>query len=164
MRLKILFKTKKKFSKKKPTVDLPKISKLLDSAITKRQEDKRKHSFLEREKSLHKRENGFNMSIQNISSLDGSGYEAILSSISQNFLLYLKMFSMQCRKNIITIYIINKYIFKYIYLYYMWQNDNKLVSLAKIIASYFLLQDFHIWSKSQTVEMEGSYNLPSYKN
>ena len=42
------------------------------------------------------------MSIQNITLLDGSSYEAIHSSISQSFFSYLKMFSMQCRK-IITV-------------------------------------------------------------
>ena len=40
------------------------------------------------------------MSTQNIPSLDESGYEAIPSSISQNIFSYLKMFSIQCRKNI----------------------------------------------------------------
>ena len=40
------------------------------------------------------------MSTQNIISLDGLGYEAIHSSISQNIFSYLKMFSIQCRKNI----------------------------------------------------------------
>ena len=40
------------------------------------------------------------MSTQNITSLDGSGYEAIHSSISQNIFSYLKMFSIQCRKSI----------------------------------------------------------------
>ena len=40
------------------------------------------------------------MNTQNITSLDGSCYEAIHSSISQNIFSYLKMFSMQCRKNI----------------------------------------------------------------
>ena len=40
------------------------------------------------------------MSTRNIKSLDGSSYEAIHSSISQNVFPYLKMFSMQCRKNI----------------------------------------------------------------
>ena len=40
------------------------------------------------------------MSTQNITSLDGSSYEAIHSSISQNIFSYLKMFSMQCRKSI----------------------------------------------------------------
>ena len=38
------------------------------------------------------------MSTQNITSLDGSSYEAIHSSISQNIFPYLKIFSMQCRK------------------------------------------------------------------
>ena len=86
--------------KKNPTVGLPEVSKLIDLAISKRQGDRRKHSFLERKKILHKRENGFTMSTQNITSLDGSSYEAIHSSISQNIFSYLKMFSMQCRKNI----------------------------------------------------------------
>ena len=40
------------------------------------------------------------MNIQNITSHDGLCYEAIHSSISQNIFSYLKMFSMQCRKNI----------------------------------------------------------------
>ena len=35
-----------------------------------------------------------------MTSLDGSCYDAIHSSISQNIFSYLKMFSMQCRKNI----------------------------------------------------------------
>ena len=39
------------------------------------------------------------MNTQNITSLDGSGYEAIHSLISQNVCSYLKMFSMQHRKN-----------------------------------------------------------------
>ena len=86
--------------KKNPTVGLPEVSKLIDSAISKRQGDRRKHSFLERKKILHKRENGFTMSTQNITSLDGSSYEAIHSSISQNIFSYLKMFSIQCRKDI----------------------------------------------------------------
>ena len=40
------------------------------------------------------------MNTQNITSLDGLRYEAIHSSVSQNIFSYLKMFSMQCRKNI----------------------------------------------------------------
>ena len=63
--------------KKNPTVGLPEVSKLIDSVISKRQGDRRKHSFLERKNILHKRENGFTMRNQNIASLDGSGYEAI---------------------------------------------------------------------------------------
>ena len=38
------------------------------------------------------------MSTQNITSLDGSSYETIHSSISKNIFSYPKMFSMQCRK------------------------------------------------------------------
>ena len=86
--------------KKNLTVGLPEVSMLIDSAISKRQRERRKHSFLERKKILHKRENGFIMSTQNITSLNGLSYEAIHSSISQNIFSYLKMFSMQCRKNI----------------------------------------------------------------
>ena len=86
--------------KKNLTVGLPEVSKVIDSAISKRQGDLRKHSFLERKKILQKRENGFTMSTQDITSLDGSGYEAIHLSISQSNFSYLKMFRIQCRKNI----------------------------------------------------------------
>ena len=34
--------------KKIPAVDLPEVSKMMDSAISKRQGDQRKHSFLEK--------------------------------------------------------------------------------------------------------------------
>ena len=85
--------------KKNHTVGLPDVSKLIESAISKRQRDQRKHSFLERKKILHKKENGFTMKTQNITLLHGSGYEAIRSSISKNIFSYLKMFSMQYRKN-----------------------------------------------------------------
>ena len=37
---------------------------------------------------------------RNITSLDGSYYEAINSSVSKNIFSYLKMLSMQCRKNL----------------------------------------------------------------
>ena len=37
---------------------------------------------------------------RNNASIDGSCYEAIESSISQNIFSYLKMFSIQCRKSI----------------------------------------------------------------
>ena len=86
---------------KKPTVGLPEVSNQIGSVISKRQADRRKHNFLER-KILQKMENGFTMSTQNITSTDGSSYEAIHSSVSQNIFSYLKMFSMQWRK-IITV-------------------------------------------------------------
>ena len=73
------------------------------------------------------------MSTQNITPLDGSSYEAIHSSISQNIFSYLKMFSIQCRKNItvednnkrmnITIFI-NKYTNVYTYII-CDKNDSK---------------------------------------
>ena len=88
--------------KENATVGLPEASKLIDSAIRKRQKDQKKHSFLERKKILQKRENGFTMSTQNITSPDGSNYKAIHPSISQNIFSHLKMFSMQFRK-IITV-------------------------------------------------------------
>ena len=40
--------------KKNPTVGLLEVSKLIDSAISKRQGDRRKHSFLERKKNYIK--------------------------------------------------------------------------------------------------------------
>ena len=46
--------------RKNPTVGLPEVSTLTDSAISKRQGDQRKYSFLEK-KILHKRENGLTM-------------------------------------------------------------------------------------------------------
>ena len=47
---------------------------------------------------------------RNITSLDGSYYEVIDSSIAQNIFSYLKIFSMQCRKNIT---VERKYIYIY---------------------------------------------------
>ena len=49
--------------KKKPTVGLPEVYRLIDSAISKRQGDERKHIFLEK-KIHHKRENGFTINTQ----------------------------------------------------------------------------------------------------
>ena len=82
-----------------PTIGLLEVSRLIESLISKRQGDKKKHSFLEKKK-IHKVESGFTMNIQKYHILYGSCYEAIDSSISQNIFSYLKMFSMQCRKTI----------------------------------------------------------------
>ena len=49
--------------KKNFTVGLPGVSRLINSAISKRQGDQSKHSFLEK-KILHKREHGFTMNTQ----------------------------------------------------------------------------------------------------
>ena len=49
--------------KKNPTVDLPEVSRLTDSAISNKQGEQRKHSFIKKE-ILHKRENGFTMNNQ----------------------------------------------------------------------------------------------------
>ena len=46
--------------KKNPTAGFPEVSKLTDSAITKKKGDQKKHRFLEK-KMLHKRENRFTM-------------------------------------------------------------------------------------------------------
>ena len=85
--------------KKNPTVGSPEVSKMIDSAISKRRGKQRKHRFREN-KILHKRKNGFIMNTQKYHIMDGSCYEAIDSSISQNIFSYLKMFSMQCRKTL----------------------------------------------------------------
>ena len=129
MGLTILFNRKKKFSRETPHLSITNQLSMIDSAISKRQGDREKHSFLDRKKYCIKGKI-VTMSTQNITSLDESGYEAIHSSISQIILSYLKMFSIQCRKSItvednkkimnITNFI-NKYINKCIYLYYMWQ-------------------------------------------
>ena len=63
-------------------------------------------------------------------SLDESCYKAIDSSISQNIFSYLEMFSIQCRKNMTednkkrmnVVNFMNIYIYKYMYLYYTWQD------------------------------------------
>ena len=77
---------------------IPGVSKLIDSVISKRQGNQRKHSFLEQStRQFH------------------------------NFFSYLKMFRIQCRKNIAAednkknneYSLLYKYIYKYIYLYYM---------------------------------------------
>ena len=83
-----------------PTVGLSEVSRLTDSAISKRQGDQRKHSFLgEKEYSIIGKMNSL-WTPRNIASLDGLCYEAIDSSASENIFSYLNMFSMQCRKNI----------------------------------------------------------------
>ena len=69
--------------RKNPTVGLPEVSKLIDLVINKRQEGKMDSLW----------------ALRNITLLDGSCYEAIVSSILQNILSYLKVFSMQYRKN-----------------------------------------------------------------
>ena len=168
----------RKHFQENPTAGLPEVSILIDSVISKRQGERRKHSFLERKKILHIRENGFIMSTHNITSLDGSSYEAIHSSIPQNIFSYLKVFNMQCRK-IITVEDNKKRInitnfiniHTNIYAYIICDKNNtkckwfnKLLLLTIIIVFYFLLQDFHIWSVLQIVEMEGSYHLLHYNN
>ena len=50
--------------KNHPTVGLPEASRLIDSAINKRQGDQRKRLFLEKKKIIHKRENGFTINTQ----------------------------------------------------------------------------------------------------
>ena len=67
------------------TVGLPEVSKLIDSVITKRQWDQRKHSFLEKKKYSITGKMDSLWTPRNIISLDGLCYEAIDSSISQHF-------------------------------------------------------------------------------
>ena len=49
--------------KKNPKAGVLEVSKLIDSAISKRQGDQTKHNFLEKE-IFHKRENGLTMNSQ----------------------------------------------------------------------------------------------------
>ena len=121
---------------------------------------------------------------RNITSLDGSSYKATNSSVSQNIFSHLKMFSMQCRKNIsvednknrmnianfINIYIsIYRYIYIYISILYMTRMiQNKNDSINSILQhgcgsiAYFRISIFD--PVSQTVQMEGSFHLLSYKD
>ena len=121
---------------------------------------------------------------RNIISLDGSCYEAIDSSISQNTFSYFKMFSMQFRKDITVednkkrmnvANFINIYTNIYTYIIYdendsKWKWFNKLNTAAwsccwqKLLCniSYFRISIFD--PVSQTVQMEGSYHLLSYKD
>ena len=46
-----IIKEKEEILKENPVEGLPEVSKLIDSAICKRQGDRRKHSFLERKKN-----------------------------------------------------------------------------------------------------------------
>ena len=76
------------------------MSKLIDSAISKRQGPK-ETQFSWENKYCIKGTMGLLWTPRTIASLDGwSCYEAIDSSISQNIFSYLKIFSFQCRKNI----------------------------------------------------------------
>ena len=86
--------------KKNPTVGLPEVSRLIDSAISKKQGNQRKHSVIEKKKNSINGKMDSLWTTRNFTSLDRSCYEAIDPSISQNIFSYLKMFSMQCRKNI----------------------------------------------------------------
>ena len=49
--------------KKTPTIGLPEVSTLIESVMSKRQGDQRKHNFLEKKK-LQRRENVFTMCTQ----------------------------------------------------------------------------------------------------
>ena len=95
----ILFKKKKKFSRKTHSTFTRSIPAdwLRDKQKTRRPKETHLSG---KKKNMHKSQIGFTMTTQNITSLDGLNYEAIHSSISQNIFLYLKIFSMQCRKNI----------------------------------------------------------------
>ena len=97
--------------KKNSTLSLPKVYRLIDSAISKRQGDQRKHSFLEKKKKTPKKGEWTHYEHPEISyhlmnrfeaiDYEATDYKAIDSSVSQNVFLYLKMFSKQSRKNII---------------------------------------------------------------
>ena len=77
-------------SKKNPTVGLPEVSNLIDSAISKRQGDRGNMVFL-RKRILNKKENGFTRKTQKY-------YFTWWIVLWSNQLI--KMFSMQCKKKI----------------------------------------------------------------
>ena len=111
------------------------MSRLIDSAISMRQGEQRKQSFLEKKNYSIKGKVDSLWTPRNVTSLDGLCYEAIDSSVPKNIFSYLKMFSMQCRKSITVednrkrmsiANFINIYIYKYVYLYYMWREWRKI--------------------------------------
>ena len=73
--------------KKNAAVGLPEVSKLTDSAVSKRQGDQRKHSFLEEKNSI-KGKMDLLWTPRNVTSFDGSCYEGMDSSISQKCLAW----------------------------------------------------------------------------
>ena len=150
----------------------------MGSVISKRQGDRSKHSFLERKKNTPQKEKFI---YYEHPEYHITWWIVLWSNPFIDFTKYcsyLKIFSMECRKSITVednkkrMNITN---FTNIYTNIYTNNIsdkidskqkwfNKLVLLTIIILYYFLLQDFHIWSVSQILEMEGSYHLLSYKN
>ena len=72
---------------------------------------------------------------RNITSLDGSCYEAIDSSISQNIFSYLKMFSRQCRKNITV------------------EDNKKRMNIANFKNTYTNTYTYTIWDENDKIKM-----------
>ena len=137
--------------KKNLTACLLEVSRLINSAINKRQGDQRKHSFLEKKK-MHKKEKRFIMNTQK--------YQ---DTVDWSHLL---------KKSLMENFIFCPVIYKYIYLYYRWREWLKKkwfntavwsccwqILLCSI--SYFRIFIFDL--VSQTVQTEGSYHLFSYK-
>ena len=85
--------------KKNPRVGLPEVSRLINSAIRNRNGDQRKHSFLEKKKSIKGKMDSL-WTPRSITSLDGSCYEAINSSVSQTFFHIWKCLACNAEKNI----------------------------------------------------------------
>ena len=98
MRLTILFNRKKQFSRKTS----PSVYQKYLSWLTQRDKETRRPKetqFSWEKKYSIKRKMDSLWTPRNITSLDGSCYETMDSSFSQKIFSYLKMFSMQCRKN-----------------------------------------------------------------
>ena len=81
---------------------------------------------------LHKRENGLTKNTQNVASLDGSCYEAIHSSVSQNIFSYVKMFSMQCGKNMTV------------------EGNKKRMNITNFISIHANLYIYIVWDKNDS--------------
>ena len=98
MRLTILFNRKNQFSRKTS----PSVYQKYLSWLTQRDKETRRPKetqFSWEKKYSIKRKMDSLWTPRNITSLDGSCYETMDSSFSQKIFSYLKMFSMQCRKN-----------------------------------------------------------------
>ena len=156
---------------------------MINSSISKRQEDQRKHSFLEKKNTAWK---GKWIQYDHPEISHHLRDRAMKQSTRQfhKIFSYLKMFSMQCRKNSTVednkkrMNIANFLnIYTNIYTYITcdendskWKWFNKLNTAAWSCCwqkwlcsiSYFRISIFD--PVSQTVQMEGSYHLLSYKD
>ena len=90
----------KKFSRKTPHLSITNQLSMTDSAISKRQGDRRKHSFMERKKYCIKGQMESLWEYRISHHLIDQTMKQSTHKFHKTFFSYLKMLSIQCRKNI----------------------------------------------------------------